>query len=323
MRPLRLCGAISCDNLVQSVVWFNNRNSASLDFTSYRDIFAYMKAGYVSIIGKPNVGKSTLMNRLTGSSLSIVTPKPQTTRNKIFGIWTEDRNQIIFMDTPGQFKPGNEMEKAMQQQIEFAVEDSDVIMLMIDHREIPKEIDLPSKVDKPVFMIVNKIDLISEDDLGKLIQDIDLKSFTKVFTISALRGDNADKIIPALQEYLPQGEPFYPEDYLSDRPERFFIEEFVREKVLEEYSQEIPYAVAVKVENMEDNIIDIKIFVEKESQKGIIIGKGGQKLKKVVSEARKNIEKFLGRQVYMNTRVAVRKNWRKVKEEVKRLGYYE
>lgn len=282
-----------------------------------------MKAGYVSIIGKPNVGKSTLLNRLIGSKISIVNPKPQTTRNKILGIWTEENNQIIFMDTPGQFEPGNEMENAMQQQIETAINDSDVIMWMIDHRETSKITDFPSTSDKPAFMIMNKIDLISEKDLDKMMADINLEYFDRIFTISALKGDNTDAIIPSLLEYLPEGEPLYPEDYLSDRPERFFIEEFVREKVLSEYSQEIPYSVAVKVESMEDSKINIKIFVERESQKGIIIGKGGQKLKKVVSEARKNIEEFLGRPVYMNTWVAVRKNWRKEKKEVERFGYYE
>ncbi len=282
-----------------------------------------MKAGYVSIIGKPNVGKSTLLNRLIGSKISIINEKPQTTRNKILGIWTEGGNQVIFMDTPGQFKPGNEMENAMQQQIKAAINDSDAIILMIDHRESSIMTDLPAKVDKPTFMIINKIDLISEEDLNKILENIDLQYFNQVFTISALRGDNVDEIIPSLLEYLPEGEPLYPEDYLSDRPERFFIEEFVRERILSEYSQEIPYCVAVKVENMEDSKIDIKIFVEKESQKGIVIGKGGKKLKKVVSEARKSIEEFLGRQVYMNTWVAVKKNWRKEKQEVKRLGYYE
>jgi GTP-binding protein Era len=282
-----------------------------------------MKAGYVSIIGKPNVGKSTLLNRLIGSNISIITPKPQTTRNRILGIWTEENNQIIFIDTPGQFKPGNEMENAMQQQIKTSINDSDVIILMVDHREISNIDGFPSKPKKPTFMIINKIDLISEKDLGKIIENIDLQSFDKVFTISALRGDNVDKIIPSLLDYLPEGEPLYPEDFLSDRPERFFIEEFVRERILYEYSQEIPYSVAVKVENMENGRIDIKIFVEKESQKGIIIGKGGEKLKKVVSEARKNIENFLGKPVYMNTWVAVKKNWRKEKEEVRRLGYYE
>lgn len=282
-----------------------------------------MKAGYVSIIGKPNVGKSTLLNRLIGSNISITTPKPQTTRNKILGIWTEEENQIIFMDTPGQFKPGNEMEKAMQQQIQTARNDSDVIILMIDHRETSTIDNFPSQPAKPTFLIINKIDLISEKDLNKIVENIYLESFERIFTVSALRGDNVDKIIPSLLEYLPEGEPLYPEDYLSDKPERFFIEEFVREKILDEYSQEIPYSVAVKVEHMEDNKINIKIFVERESQKGIIIGKGGKKLKKVVSEARKNIENFLGRQVYMNTWVAVKKNWRKEKKEVKMLGYYE
>ncbi|MBN1693903.1 GTPase Era [candidate division WOR-3 bacterium] len=282
-----------------------------------------MKAGYVSIVGKPNVGKSTLLNRLIGSNISIITPKPQTTRNRILGIWTEENNQIIFIDTPGKFKPGNEMESAMQQQIKTSINDSDAIMLMIDHRESSITDSFPSRPKKPTFLIINKIDLISEKDLDKIIENIDLQSFDKVFTISALRGDNADKIIPSLLDYLPEGEPLYPEDFISDRPERFFIEEFVRERILYEYSQEIPYSVAVKVENMENGRIDIKIFVEKESQKGIIIGKGGEKLKKVVSEARKNIENFLGRPVYMSTWVAVKKNWRKEKEEVKRLGYYE
>jgi GTP-binding protein Era len=282
-----------------------------------------MKAGYVSIIGKPNVGKSTLLNRLIGSNISIITHKPQTTRNRILGIWTEEDTQVIFIDTPGKFDPGNEMENAMQQQIKTAVKDSDVIMLMIDHRENSEGINSASMSGKPTFMVVNKIDLISEKDLNKIAEDIDLHSFEQIFTISALRGDNVDKIIPALLNYLPEGEPLYPEDYLSDRPERFFIEEFVRERIFNEYSQEIPYSVAVKVENMENGRIDIKIFVERESQKGIIIGKGGKKLKKVVSEARKNIENFLGRPVYMKTWVEVKKNWRKEKQEVKRLGYYE
>lgn len=281
-----------------------------------------MKTGYVSIIGKPNVGKSTLLNRLIGNKISIVNKKPQTTRNRILGIWTEENNQIIFIDTPGQFEPGNEMENAMQQQIATAINDSDVIMWMIDHRESGRISVFPSS-DRPAFMVLNKIDLISEKDLDRMMADIDLEYFDQIFTVSALRGDNTDAIIPSLLEYLPEGEPLYPEDYLSDRPERFFIEEFVREKVLSEYSQEIPYSVAVKVENMEDSKINIKIFVERESQKGIIIGKGGQKLKKVVSEARKNIEEFLGRPVYMNTWVAVRKNWRKEKKEVRRFGYYE
>jgi GTP-binding protein Era len=282
-----------------------------------------MKTGYVSIIGEPNVGKSTLVNRLVGSNLSIITNKPQTTRNRIAGIWTENSNQIIFLDTPGQFKPGNEMEKAMQNQIKNAIDDADLMLFIIDHRTNTEKIELPQANGKPVFLIINKIDLLPEKDLNKTIDSIDQQYFTGVFTISALRGDNVDNIIPCLLEYLPEGPPLYPEDYLSDRPERFFIEEFVREQILKEYSQEIPYSSAVKVENMDGNRINIKIFVERDSQKGIIIGKGGKKLKKVVSEARKKIEELIGKKVYMTTWVAVKKNWRKEQSEVKRLGYYE
>jgi GTP-binding protein Era len=282
-----------------------------------------MKTGYVSIIGKPNVGKSTLLNRLVGSPISIITNKPQTTRHRILGIWTKGDSQIIFVDTPGQFEPGNELENAMQYQIKTAINDADVIMLMIDYQVRSSISELLLTGYKPMFLIINKIDLITEEELNEIKETIDLKSFKKIFSISALRGDNVEEIIPAILEYLPEGEPLYPEDDLSDRPERFFIEEIIREKILQEYSQEIPYSVAVKVENMENNRIDIKIFVERESQKGIIIGKGGEKLKKVVSEARKKIEEFLGQQVYMKTWVEVKKNWRKAKEEVKRLGYYE
>jgi GTP-binding protein Era len=282
-----------------------------------------MKTGYVSIIGEPNVGKSTLINRLVGSNISIITNKPQTTRNKIAGIWTENSNQIIFLDTPGLFKPGNEMEKAMQNQIQNALDDADLMLFMLDHKTDTEKFVLPKGNEKPIFMVINKIDLLSEKDLNKIINSINKEYFAGVFSISALRGDNVEHIIPRLLEYLPEGPPLFPEDYLSDRPERFFIEEFIREKILQEYSQEIPYSTAVKVENMSGNKIDIKIFVERESQKGIIIGKGGKNLKKVVSEARKRIEELIGRKVYMTTWVAVKKNWRKNKSEVKRLGYYE
>ena len=307
-----------CENIFE-----NGGKPLSLDFISERDIFAYMKTGYASIIGEPNVGKSTLMNRLVGRNISITTKKPQTTRNRIAGIWTKNSNKIIFLDTPGQFNPGNEMEKAMQNQIKSAIDDADIMLFMVDHRINPEEIELPQVNGKPFFLIINKIDLLSEKDLNILINRIDKQCYTGIFTISALRGDNDGNIIPSLLEFLPEGPPLYPEDYLSDRPERFFIEEFVREQILQEYSQEIPYSSAVKVESMDGNKIDIKIFVERESQKGIIIGKGGKKLKKVVSKARKRIEDLIGEKVYMTTWVAVKKNWRKAKNEVKRLGYYE
>lgn len=281
-----------------------------------------MKAGYVSIIGKANVGKSTLLNRLVGSDLSIITRKPQTTRNRILGIWTKGDEQLLFIDTPGQFKAGNELEKAMQHQIEMAITEADVVMQIIDNKEQASIKKGHFKKDTPVFLIINKIDIMTDKNLENIKKNIDRNSFDEIFYISALRGDNVDKLIPSLLEYVPEEHPLYPETQLSDRPERFFIEEIVRERIFEEYSQEIPYSTAVKVENMKDGKIDIKIFVERESQKGIIIGKGGKKLKKVVSEARKDIEKFLGKHVYMNTWVTVKKKWRKEEEEIKRLGYY-
>ncbi|MEO0293770.1 MAG: GTPase Era [candidate division WOR-3 bacterium] len=283
-----------------------------------------MKVGFVSIVGKPNVGKSTLINRLIGTPISIVSNKPQTTRNRILGIWTNQEGQIIFIDTPGHFKPKNKLEEAMQSQIDKSINDADLVMVLIDNREESRNIDFSTIEDnKPIFLLINKIDLIKEEDLKKIEESLETKRFTKIFPISALRGDNVEKIIPSLLEYLKEGEPFYPEDYISDRNERFFIEEFIRETIFEEYGQEIPYSVAVKVENMKDNKIDIKIFVERESQKGIIIGKGGEKLKKVLSESRKKIERFLGYQVYMNTWVEVKKNWRKNEKEVRKFGYYE
>ncbi len=297
--------------------------SIPLDFEGSEDIFGSMKAGYVAIIGKPNVGKSTLLNRLVGKGLSITTHKPQTTRHKILGIWTETDNQIIFVDTPGYFKPRNELDKAMQVQIERASEDTDLTLLIIspEHLDIPPHILSDHK--KPVFLLINKIDKITDEELQEIRNSIDEDALDEILPISALKGENVDKLIPLILPYLPPEHPFYPPEYLSDRPERFFIAEIVREKLLEEYKQEIPYATAVLVNDMNEGEIDINIYVEKESQKGIIIGKGGKKLKKTASRARKDIEEFLGRHIYLNTWVKVRKNWRKNKQEVKRLGYYE
>ncbi len=296
---------------------------ASLDFKGPEDIFVDMKAGYVAIVGKPNVGKSTLLNRLIGEKLSIITDKPQTTRHRILGIWTENDNQILFIDTPGHFKPRNELGKAMQVQIKNAFEDADLVLLII----APPFLTMPelilSECKKPIILLINKIDLILEEELKRIKENLVGLPFNEVFAISALKGDNVDKLTPKILEYLPDEHPLYPEDLLSNRSERFFIEEIMREKVFEEYKQEIPYATAVKVVNMKDGEIDIKIFVEKESQEGIIIGKGGRKLKEVGTRARKDIENFLGRHVYLKTRVSVRKKWRKKKEEVRRFGYYE
>ncbi len=294
-----------------------------LDFELPQDIFGGMKAGYVAIIGKPNVGKSTVLNRLVEKNLSIITNKPQTTRHKILGIWTEGDNQIIFLDTPGYFKPRNELDNAMQSQIKRATEDTDLALILIspEHQDIPTKI--LSHIKAPIFLLINKIDKITREELQELRNSIDEDPFVKVLSISALTGENVEKLIPLILEYLPEEHLFYPPEFLSDRPLRFFIAEIMREKVLDEYKQEIPYSTAIQVVAMKDGRIDINIYVEKESQKGIIIGKGGKKLKKVASMARRDMEKFLDKHIYLNTWVKVKKNWRKNKKDVKRLGYYD
>jgi len=294
-----------------------------LDFELPQDIFVCMKAGYVSIIGKPNVGKSTLLNRLLRENLSIVSKKPQTTRHRILGIWTEDDNQIVFVDTPGFFNPKNDLDRAMQIQIKRASEDADLTLILIspEHPEVPSEIF--SYFKTPIFLLINKIDIIELDELQEIKASIEESSFAEVLLISALSGENVEKLIPLIIDYLPREHPFYPPEYLSDRPERFFIAEIMREKILDEYKQEIPYSTTVQVVDMKDGKIDINIYVEKESQKGIIIGKGGEKLKKVATLARKDIENLLGKHVYISTWVKVRKNWRKNKNDLKRFGYYE
>jgi len=282
-----------------------------------------MKSGFVSIVGEPNVGKSTLLNSLIDKNLSIKTKKPQTTRHRIIGIWSKGDNQIVFIDTPGIFKPKNELDKAMQVQIKRSFEGADLVMIIISPEQPEIHYEIISQFNKPIFLLINKIDTISPIELNEINSSIKNKKFKEIIPISALTGENLDNLISLILKYLPSEHPFYPEDYLSDRPERFFISEITREKIFEEYKQEIPYSTTVEVVNMEDSKIDINIYVEKESQKGIIIGKNGKKLKKVITLARMDIEKFLGKHVYIKTWVKVRKNWRKNKNDIRRFGYYE
>jgi GTP-binding protein Era len=282
-----------------------------------------MKSGFVSIIGKPNVGKSTLLNSLIDRNLSIITKKPQTTRHKIIGIRSEGDNQIVLIDTPGIFKPKNELDKAMQVQIKRSFEGSDIVLIVISPQQPDIHYEMISQFNKPVFLLINKIDTISSSELDEINSSIKNKKFKEIIPISALTGENLHKLISLILKYLPSEHPFYPEEYLSDRPERFFISEITREKIFEEYKQEIPYSTTVEVVDMENGKIDINIYVEKESQKGIIIGKNGKKLKKVVTLARVDIEKFLGKHIYLKTWVKVRKNWRKNKNDIRRFGYYE
>ncbi len=282
-----------------------------------------MKAGYITIVGRPNVGKSTLMNALTGSLVAIVTPKPQTTRHRILGIVSGDDYQFVFVDTPGIFKPRNELDRAMEKQIELSLNDADLLYYMIDIEQRDIEERILEMVNAPRFLLINKIDRIDRKELLPWIDEYSKKyNFDEIIPISALKGTNLDDLVETTKRYLPDTEPFFPPDYLSDRPERFFVAELIREKIFLFYGEEIPYSTTVEVEEMKDSYIRANIYVEKESQKGIIIGKKGEKLKKVATAARKSIEAFLGRKVYLEVWVKVRKNWRRNPSDVRRFGYY-
>lgn len=263
------------------------------------------------------------MNRLVNKDLAAITEKPQTTRKRISGIRTEGENQIIFLDTPGHFQPGNFLEEIMQAQISRAISDSDIILLMIstDNPLFPDEI--ADTGDVPVIMVINKIDKTDDATLLTIKSEIEKSLFEEIIPISALKGDNIDELISSIIEYLPEHPPFYPPEYLSDRNERFFIEEIIRENLFKMYRQEIPYSTAVKVLDMNDDKIFVNIFVEKESQKGIIIGEKGKKLKEVATQSRKKIEEFLDRHIYLDIWVKVKKKWRKNKAALHELGYYE
>lgn len=290
------------------------------------------KSGYVAILGKPNVGKSTLMNQLLGQKLSIVNPKPGTTRHKTLGILTRSDAQIIFVDTPGFQKEKNALEKHMRVAAKSSLEEADLVLLMNDVDGVRSQdqdfFQLLSGISKPVIGLVNKIDLMREDEIPLMIEKFSkLLPFKKVMDISCLTGKNLDDLLNHILEYLPEGEPYYPESDVSDRNERFFIGEIIREKVLLFLHQEVPHGVAIKIEEMkertEKNLWYIKanLFVEKDSQKGILIGGEGKMLKKIGEESRKEIEKFLSTKVYLDLWVKVLKDWRKDEQALKRLGF--
>jgi len=290
------------------------------------------RAGYVAIIGRPNVGKSTLLNAFLGMKLSIVTEKPQTTRHKILGILTGESYQILFLDTPGMIEPRYHLQEVMVQAIRRALQDADVLLMMIEAREYPLPDDLGlleelKGYEKPIILVINKIDLIKKDLLLPLI-DAYQKAypFQDIVPISALKRDGVDLLLGIIIKNLPENPPYYPEDYLTDQPERFFVGEIIREKIFMKYGEEIPYSTAVVVEEFreqpgEKDFIRATIVVEKESQKAIIIGKQGQKLKQVGSLAREEIERFLGRPVYLELWVKVREKWRKSPRDVRTFGY--
>ena len=286
------------------------------------------KAGFVSIIGKPNVGKSTLMNQLVGERLSIITSKAQTTRHRIMGIISGDDFQIIYSDTPGILRPEYELHQSMMKFVSASMEDADVLLFVTDLYDEHDEALLKrlQSAKQPIILVLNKIDLAKENQVEEKLNYWQSVFQPKVsIAISALKGDNTDKLFKIILENIPEHPAYFPKDELTDKPEKFFVEEIIREKIFTNYKKEVPYSSQVVVEAFkeEDSIIRIRaeIFVERRSQKGIIIGKGGQALKKVGIEARKDLEKFFNKQIHLETYVKVADDWRKKDRQIKNFGY--
>jgi GTP-binding protein Era len=288
------------------------------------------KAGFVNIIGNPNVGKSTLMNALVGEKLSIITPKAQTTRHRILGIVNEDNYQVVFSDTPGIIKPAYELQSSMMDFVKSAFEDADILIYMVEVGEMELKNEAFFKriihSEIPIILLLNKIDKSSQEEVEQKIEYWRTKvPNAEVFVISALEGFGVSAVFEKIKELLPEGPAFYPKDQLTDKPERFFVNEKIREKILMHYKKEIPYSVEVETEEFveEENIVRIRsiIMVERETQKGIIIGHKGSALKRVGAEARKDLENFFDKKVFIELYVKVNKNWRSDKNQLKRFGY--
>ena len=288
------------------------------------------KAGFVNIVGNPNVGKSTLMNLLVGERISIATFKAQTTRHRIMGILNTDDMQIVFSDTPGVLKPNYKLQESMLNFSESALVDADVLLYVTDTQEkTDKNADFLEKVRKveaPVLLLINKIDLSNQDELVKLVEEWHaLLPEAEIIPISAQARFNIDGVMKRIKALLPDSPPYCEKDQLTDKPARFFVTEIIREKILLYYDKEIPYAVEVVVEQFKEEAKSIHIhaviYVERESQKGIIIGHQGKALKKVMTEARKTLEHFFRKSIYLETFVKVDKDWRSSDKELKNFGY--
>jgi GTP-binding protein Era len=288
------------------------------------------KAGFVNIFGPPNAGKSTLMNALLGERLAIVSPKVQTTRHRILGILTEPEYQIIFSDTPGIIDPQYKLHNKMMQQVRSAVEDADVALLMVDATDNPDaftSIIDSLKLKTKKILLVNKVDLIEDKDKqAELVKAFEERiKPDKTMVISALKKINTKKIIPAILKFLPDAPPFYPDEDISDRPMRFFVSEMIREKIYALYEQEIPYHTAVLVQTFEElpHVTKIRadIIATRETQKMILLGTGGSMIKKLGTQARESIEKFLDKKVYLELFIKVRPKWRENDNYLKEYGY--
>lgn len=291
------------------------------------------RSGFVSLIGRPNVGKSTLMNSLIGEKIAIISSKPQTTRNKIQSILTEDDFQAIFIDTPGIHKPKSKLGNYMVKSAETTLNEVDIVLYLIEPFEKIKESDLSiikrlENVKTPVFLIINKIDTISPEDILVVIESYkSVYNFAEIIPVSALKGKNKDNILKCIKKYLPEGPQFFPSDMITDQPERQIVSEIIREKSLKLLQDEIPHGIAVEVSSMKPRqnkeIIDIQatIYCERDSHKGIIIGKQGCMLKKIGSNARYEIERLLGSPINLQIWIKVKKDWRDSDFLLKNFGY--
>lgn len=288
------------------------------------------KAGFVNIIGNPNVGKSTLMNALVGERLSIITSKAQTTRHRILGIVNGDDYQILFNDTPGIIKPAYELQESMMNFVETAFQDADILIYMVELGETAlkneKFYDKIINAKVPVLLLLNKIDLGNQEKLMQQIEHWQEKiPNAEIYPISALENFGVPQIFNRILELLPESPPYFPKDALTDKTERFFVNETIREKILQHYEKEIPYSVEIETESFkeEEDLIRINavIMVERDSQKGIIIGHKGKAIKQIGTEARKDLEKFFDKKIFLELFVKVNKDWRKNKQQLKRFGY--
>ena len=288
------------------------------------------KAGFVNIVGNPNVGKSTLMNQLVGERISIATFKAQTTRHRIMGIVNTDDMQIVFSDTPGVLKPNYRLQESMLAFSESALTDADILLYVTDVIENPeKNIEFLEKVqhlDIPIILLINKIDMSDQKTLGSLVEKWhSLLPKAEILPLSALNKFGVDILLNRIKDLLPDSPPFFDKDQLTDKPARFFVSEIIREKILLFYDKEIPYSVEVRVEEFKEDSklirIRVIIYVERNSQKGIIIGHQGVALKKVSSEARKSLERFFGKKIYLEIFVKVDKDWRSSQKELDSFGY--
>lgn len=290
------------------------------------------KSGFVSIIGRPNVGKSTLLNRIVGQKVAIMSDVPQTTRNKIQGVVTSDDSQIVFIDTPGIHKPQTRLNDFMLKSAYSTFNEVDLVLFMVNAAEKRGAgdnfiLEKLKNLRTPKFLIINKIDQVKPEELLKIIMDYTSDNeFNEVIPISAIQGNNVDEMMVTIKKYMPEGPQFYPDDQVTDHPEYFVVSEFIREKILQLTKEEVPHSVAVVVESMlrnEDDKVHVHatIIVDRASQKGIIIGKGGKMLKEIGVRARRDIEAMLGDKIYLELWVKVQKDWRDKQSYLQDYGY--